>query len=201
LAHIELERGRVSDAQACAEEALSIRRQLGLPGGVAHALHALAAIAYHSGDYERARALSAEGAAESETAGNPLAVLMGRVDVAECDLLLGDSDSAAETLREITLGLPDVPDQNLELNVLRLAGMVSTVEGDTRRAAVLFGAADAKLQDLSLALFGPVAEEIYRSYVERARAELGAAGFEAAYREGVERRDESAFDLVSSTID
>jgi predicted ATPase len=201
LTHIELDRDRPSAAQACAEEALAVRRQIGQPGGVAHALHALSAVAYHRGDYERARALSAEAAAEAEVAGNALGAALCRVDVAECDLLLGDPESAAETLSTIVSGLSDLPDQNVEINVVRVAGMVAAADGEARRAAVLFGAADAKLQELGMALFGPAAQEIYRSYVERVRTQLGDDGFDRAYDEGIALREESALAIVSPPLD
>jgi tetratricopeptide (TPR) repeat protein len=199
LAHIELDRGRLSVAQSLAEEALAVRRRIG--GPVAHALHALAAIAYDAGDYERARALMADATLEFDADGDPLGRLLCRAEVAECDLLLGNGDSAADALREIVDEMPAVPDQNLELNVLRLAAMVATARGDTQRAAVLFGAAEARLEKLGLVLFGPASETTYRSYVDRARNQLGAADFEAAYAAGTDRRDDDVPGLVFPAID
>ena len=48
LVYTELEAGRHFEAQSLAEEALALRRDLDLPHGIAHALLALAAVAFHA---------------------------------------------------------------------------------------------------------------------------------------------------------
>jgi predicted ATPase len=201
LVHIELDAGRIAEARACAAEALSARQRLGFPAGVGHALAGLAAIEYQCARYEEARALFARAVAEYEAGGVPYGVLFGLLETAECDLLLGEPRRAAQTLREVLPELADLGDQAAELNALRLVGMVAVVDGEARRAAVVFGAADAKLQDLGLDAVGEAAEAIYRSYVDRARVGLGDATFESAYRAGAERRDDTLLDLVTPSLD
>ena len=51
---MDVTEGRISEAHAHADEALRIRREVGISSGIAHALTAVAGIAYHEGDYNRA---------------------------------------------------------------------------------------------------------------------------------------------------
>jgi predicted ATPase/class 3 adenylate cyclase len=68
LAYIELDEGRLREARSYAAEALALRRILGLPHGIAHALIAVAAVEYNAHDFGRARELYAEAAVVSEAA-------------------------------------------------------------------------------------------------------------------------------------
>ena len=70
LAYMELDAGRPDVARSNAEEALAIRRELGILHGVAHALLALAAVEYGARDFGRARDVYAEAAAVYEEAGS-----------------------------------------------------------------------------------------------------------------------------------
>jgi len=58
-------------------------------------------------------------------------------------------------------------------------------------------AADRKLSESGLtSLFGPLDEEIYRTYVQRARSELGDAAFDAACDQGAQAPDEALLTLA-----
>jgi tetratricopeptide (TPR) repeat protein len=198
LAYIELEAGNLMGARACAEEALALRRDLGLPHGIAHALLALANLAYFERDFVRARELLAEAIAGWEAAGSHGDALGARIAMAECELLLGRLDETAALLREAIPMLPKFPDQTLDVHALRVAGMLSAARGDGERCAALFGAADRKLEESGLTLFSGFEDETQRAYLQRARNDLGQVSFDAAYERGAHALDETAFELALS---
>ncbi len=197
LAYMELEAGRLPEARACGEEAMALRRELGRPGGIAHALLALAAVAYAERDFLRARELYVEaigGFVAAESYGD---IFGARIAMAECELLLGRLDETAALLREVVQMLPEFPDQTLEVDALRVAAMLASAQGDAKRCAQLSGAADCKLSESGLtSLFGPLQEEIYRTYIQRARSDLGDIAFDAAHEQGAQAVDESVLALA-----
>ena len=145
LAAIRLDQGRLDDAESLGAEALALRRELGRPQGISHALAALAGVAYAKGDFAAARAISLEVLDGWEQAGNDVDAAFARLMVAECDLLLGATDAARErlarTLPEIVPGV----DLNLSWNAVQVCAMLATAVGAYERAALLVGAFETYL--------------------------------------------------------
>jgi len=197
LAYMELEAGHLPEARACGEEALALRRELGRPGGIAHALLALAAVAYAERDFMRARELYVEAIAGFVAAESYGDILGARIAMAECELLLGRLDETAALLREAIPMLSEFPDQTLDVQALRVAAMLASAQGGAERCAALSGAADCKLSESGLmTLFSTFEEEIYRTYIQRARTELGDIAFDAAHEQGAQALDETALELA-----
>jgi tetratricopeptide (TPR) repeat protein len=200
LAWMELDAERFEEAQACAEEALAIRRELGLQHGIAHALLPLAAIAYRVKDVERARELYVEATAIYEGAGSHGDAMEVRLARAECELLLERLDEAAGLLLEVLPTLPELSDQNLDVHALRLSGMLAGARGDHNRCAILFGAADKRVADSGITLFGAFEDDQHRKYLGRARSELGEVAFHAAYQSGADALDDVVWALASENL-
>jgi tetratricopeptide (TPR) repeat protein len=200
LAYMELDAGRLEEARACGEEALALRRDLGRPGGIAHALLALAAVAYHERDVLRARELYVEAIGGFEAAGSQGDVLEARIALAECELLSGRLDEAAALLREAILTLQDsavhIADVHVDVHALRVAGMLAAARGDAQRCAALFGAADRKLEESGMTPFSRFEDGTQRAYLARAQTELGEAAFHTAYQSGTDASDETAWALA-----
>jgi predicted ATPase len=201
LAYMELAAGHLGEARSHAEEALALRRTLGLPHGIAHALLAVAAVEYSTRDFRRARELYADAAAVYDAAGSQGDALEARLEGAECELLLGRLDEAEGLLRDALVGLQDVADQSFEILGLRVAGMLAAARGDAERSALLLGAADGKLRESGLTLFGPLEDELQRSYLERARRDLGDSRFHTTYQRGFEERESVGPELALASLD
>jgi len=196
LTYMELEAGRLVEANAYGEEALALRRELGRPGGVAHALLALAAVAYAERDFLRARDLYGEAIAGFTVAESYGDILGARIAMAECELLVGRLDETAALLGAVPM-LREFPDQILDVHALRVAAMLASAQEDVERCAALSGAADRKLSESGLtSLFGPLEDEIYCTFIQRARSELGDAAFDAAHAEGSQASDETILALA-----
>jgi non-specific serine/threonine protein kinase len=198
LAYIEVEAGRLDEARSCAAEALALRRELGLPHGIAHALIAVAAVEFNAGDFERAGELYAEAAVVSEGAGAHGDALEARLEQAECELLLGRLDGADALLRDGLAAARSLQDLSLEVLALRVAAMLAAAKGEAERSAILFGALDANLQEGGLTLFSPVEEELKRPYLDRVQRDLGDTRFRAAYERGMRERKSIEADEVFS---
>jgi len=201
LAYIELEAGRLDEARSCAEEALAVRRDLGLPHGIAHALLAVAMVAYNERDFGRARDLYSEAAAVYDSAQSGGDALEARLELAECELLLGRLGATEALLRDAVAALRTLGDQTMVVHAFRVAAMLAAAKGDAERSAVLFGVTEGRLQDGGLKLFGPVEEELQRSYLERAQHDLGWAAFRAAFERGVQQANDLTMDLVVDSLD
>jgi tetratricopeptide (TPR) repeat protein len=201
LAYMELSVGNLREARSHAEEALALRRTLGLPHGIAHALLAVASVEYNTRDFSRAREFFAEAASLYEAAGSHGDALEARLEMAECELLLEHLDEAEALLRGTLVGVQEVEDLSFEIMGTRVAAMLASARGMAERAAFLFGAEAGKLRLSGLTLFGPLEEEIERTYAARARSALGDAGFERAYKRGLDESETVGRDLVFASID
>jgi predicted ATPase/class 3 adenylate cyclase len=201
LAYMELDAGRLEEARACGEEALALRRELGRPGGIAHALLALAAVAYYERDVVRARELYVEAIGRFEAAESPVDALEARIALAECELLLGRLDEAAALLREAIPTLHEFPVHMVDVHALRVAAMLAAARGDAERCAALFGAADCKLEESGMTPFSQFEDETQRAYLGRARTELGETVFHAGYERGAAASDETMWALALENLD
>ena len=201
LTYMELDAGRVEEARACGEEALALRRDLGRPGGIAHALLALAAVAYYERDVLRARELYVEAVDGFEAAESHGDIPEARIALAECELLLGRLDEARALLRETIPTLHEFPDQVVDIHALRVAGMHAAARGDAEHCAALFGAAERKLDESGLTLFSRFEDETHRAYLARARTELDDAAFHAAYERGADASEETVWALALENLD
>jgi tetratricopeptide (TPR) repeat protein len=184
LAYMAIDAGETEQARAYAEEALALRRELGHPSGIAHALAAVAAIAYNERDFLRASELLAESLAGFETAGAHGDVLLNLLGIAECELLLGRPDETATVVRRVIPELSSIGDRMAELYALRVTGMLAQARGDGESCAMLFGAADQRQDESGMMYFGSLEDEIHREYLERARHQLDDATFRSAYERG-----------------
>jgi predicted ATPase len=196
LSYIELDAGNVAEARALAEEALELRHRLGHPRGIAHATLALASIAYFERDWVAALDLFRESVRGFE-AGEASADALGtKIAVAECQLLLDRSEEAAALLKTVVPRLRELGDQTFDVYALRVAGMVFVARGNTESAALLFGAADSKIERSGMSYFGVRDEEVYGTFVRRVEDDLGGETSAFARERGAALPDGELFDLA-----
>jgi predicted ATPase/class 3 adenylate cyclase len=200
LAWIGLAEDRVDTARSDAEEALAMRRDLGNPHGIAHALMAVAGVAMYEGDYSVALELSREAAGAYETVPNSES-LEFRLMMAECELLLGRHEEAKALLREAFPGITDLPDAMMEMHALRVVGIVAAASGHAETCAALFGATDRMLQDSEVRVFTDYELGIHHSYLELARDALDELVFAAAYERGHEAPRDQVISLALSALE
>jgi hypothetical protein len=142
--------------------------------------------------------VNAEAVSVYEEAGSHGDALGASLEVAECELLLGRLEETERLLVNILPRLPDLSDQTMDIQALRVAGMLAASSGEPERAAFLFGAVDGKIRDSALELYAPIAEEIRASFAERARRDLGEDRFRTTYQRGWDMRQGNAEEIVSA---
>ena len=173
--------GEFPRARELATEGLAIRKQLGKPLGVAHALDALWDIAFFEHDYEEAFRLDQETIAILERHGPDTAEMaITRWGRSECLRRCGKSADARHELREAL-----VLAQRLSLRQ-HLGGMLYTAAAliaarDPAQAAKLIGASDNLLAESGFGLFDPTE---CKNVVEAVRDRLDNDAYEAAHAEG-----------------
>jgi predicted ATPase len=179
-----LSRGDLDTAEAVLSESLRLFRELGDPHSVSSGLYGPANLALARGDGSEAMRLLGEGEALSREAGNwsMLATFLGTQAISA--RLEGDDARTAELLREsveIAGMLRD--DYNVVFCATGLAG-VAAREGRAKRAARLFGVADALSEKTGAGVSWSVLQSLNERDLASTREMLGPATFEKAWAEG-----------------
>jgi predicted ATPase/class 3 adenylate cyclase len=196
VAQLELTLGHPEQARVLADEALSIRREIGLPKGIGHALVAVGKVALVEGDIQRARACFAEAAeALSRTNDAPEPVLL----LAESELLLGDFPAAAHELQAAVAELRRIHDVLGVANAGRVGAMLALESGDWATAATLSGAFVRTLEEAGIPISGDAfVERAHAKTVTRLRAMLGEEPFNIAYMRGRQLTRSDVLDQAKS---
>ena len=187
-------------ARSDAEEALTLRRNLGHPHGIGHALIAVGGVAFHEGDYGLALEHFREAAAAYESVADTDS-LECRLLMTECELLLGRHDEARALVREAFPAITELSDATMEVLALRVVGMVAAASGQAETCAALFGASDRMLQDTEVRIFTDYEQAVHRSYLDCAREALEDLVFAAAYEHGHEAPRAEVIMLALSALD
>lgn len=214
------------EARSLGEESLALLRELGDRSGTAHALNNLGMVAYAHEDYEAARSLHEESLAMRRALGDRLGIasslhLLGDVAVKHRDYRsarslyqeglamrheLGDRWGIAgllEALASLTCEAHGERDDSGGAGTAERFSGQATVDPSSpwRRAARLFGAAEAFRESIGISLHADEEEDHCRD-VARARGMLGEEAFAAAWAEGRAMTLERAIaDALDDTTD
>ena len=148
-------RGNLAEARSLAEEALELRQNLAHPGGIAHALHALAAVAYDELDFGTSLKLYGGGRARATT---PLA--LGVTCWARCwpsltaHVQLGRSNEAAAILRSAVARASRAWATSRSTYTRCGSLQCCATTRDDESGVLLFGAADSKMEKSGMTYFG-----------------------------------------------
>lgn len=179
-----LSRGDLDTAEAVLSESLRLFRELGDPHSVSSGLYGPANLALARGNGSEAMRLLGEGEALSREAGNwsMLANFLGTQALLK--RLEGNDAGTGELLREsveIAGMLRD--DYNVVFCATGLAG-VAAREGRAKRAARLFGVADALSEKTGAGVSWSVLRSLNERDLASTREMLGPGTFEKAWAEG-----------------
>jgi tetratricopeptide (TPR) repeat protein len=190
--------GEFPRARELATEGLAIRKELGKPLGVAHALDALWDIAFFEHDYEEASRLDHETIAILERHGPDTAEMaMTRWGLSECLRRCGRSANARDELREALVLARRLSLRQHVSGMLYTAAALITAR-DPAQAAKLIGASDTLLAESGFGLFDPTE---CKKVVEAVRDRLDNEAYEAARAEGAAQDVDEALRLAfASTV-
>lgn len=178
-------------AEKLFEESVALRREIGDEPGTASSLGNLAIVAIDRGEYDRAWDLLGDTMRLDRTRGDEWGVTVSIASKGVIQLERGDLDGATATTgdalrRFVEMGEADGTAEALET----FAGIAVAQERFVRAARIAGGAASLR-RSAGIPL-APIDVERLQRWLEPARAELGAAAFENASREGAAMTKEQA---------
>ena len=187
------------------EESVALFREIGDKGSLSYTLPALGYVVWKRGDYNRGKALLEEGLALSRELGNKGWIALSLNRLGRFALNQEDYGRAAELLEEsLTLSL-DRKVVELEEGdkgfppLLEGFGGVAVGQGQAKRAARLYGAAEALREANATPILLSSERKEYDVWVATARAKLGEKDFKAAWAEGRGMSPEEAIEYALKT--
>jgi tetratricopeptide (TPR) repeat protein len=182
LGDVVASEGDLERARSLHEEALAIRRKIGEPMGISHALNGLTILALHEGDFSRATALAEEEVELMRRPGAPPEHLSASLHpLAEGLRKLGKLPRAAMIYQEALLASFGVGDLVGIAECLDGLADVAAANGSIASAATLWGAAQKIFDETGLRPWN--AKEALDG-IAAARSALGPGTFEEAWRAG-----------------
>lgn len=183
------------------DEGLALYQELGEKQGIANSYVLDGQLAFSQDDVTTARSQLEEGIQLYREIGHRRALAEALIILARVVLAQGEWTEARafyEESREMAITLKD---RLLIATCLEVYASTTAQEGQLRRAARLWGAAEALRESIRVSL-PPVARQDYERAVALARTQLGEKAFTTAWREGRAMTPEQAFasqELEAST--
>jgi predicted ATPase/class 3 adenylate cyclase len=198
LTYLMIEQGDLEAAAEFAEEAVSARRALGDPWGIAHALLAKASVATESGDPGAARELYLEALAVAP--GHPEAPGINAA-IAETEMVLGRLDDAARRLVANIDGLLGLEDRVMVVELARIAALLALRMGKAPESALLLAASERLGNEIGWSDPTPSAIRTNEAAAAEIRSILGAEDRASIALEAVDVDENAIVDLVRSTLE
>jgi tetratricopeptide (TPR) repeat protein len=175
--------GDQGTARARHEESLLIRREWGDQREIAVSLNNLGRVAYRQGDYAAARAQFTESLAMWRDTGDEQSITVALINLAAVATHQGDNTSARMFLEEGLDIQQRLADMRQIAYLLEAFACLASAEGQPKRAARLFAAAEALREGIGARL-PPADRPDYDYWIAAARRELGKDAYEAAAAPG-----------------
>lgn len=183
LAWVELNRGNYQATIAMEEESQQLLRELGDQFNLAMGISNLGNVALLTDEYGQAIARYEESIAMHRELGNARGIALALFFLSLTKLFQGGIGEAREAGRESLTMLRELEaDSDIPITIWGMAGIASA-EGEARRAAVIFGAAEAQLKIFGASL-PPAINPLYTRLLDVTRLQLDEASFDAAWAEG-----------------
>jgi tetratricopeptide (TPR) repeat protein len=170
-------------ARTLYEESLALRREIGSKEGISHALRELGMIVYWLGDHEGGRALLEESLAIGREIGDKLGItgVLDHLGAIACEE--GDYAEARSLFQESLNIRREIGAKVVIASSLTRLGHLAATVGESRRGAILLGAAGAVREAVNR-VPGARARKIYEDGLASAEAQLGQEAFTEAWEEG-----------------
>jgi ATP/maltotriose-dependent transcriptional regulator MalT len=183
LSAIMLLQGDYTQATTLAQGSLALARELGGKSGIARGLGLLGEIELYKGNLSQAVLLLEKSLGLNRELGNHYNVALALNILGEIRRSQKDIAQAFKLYDEsLSLGRKEESKQIISFNLIGF-GKIAIEEGQSKRAAHLFGAAESWF-DLSKAMLNPAEKVDYQRAMEKMHADLSDAVFLAAWSRG-----------------
>jgi len=193
-------RGELTKAKQLFEESLVLRKEVGDPWDIAQTCGNISSLAWQQNEYAKAREFSEKACALFQEAGDQRGVARTKVNLVWIAMLEGDFTNATELLTETLSKLALFDDKWSSAEVLETLAQVESRHGDTIKAALLFGAAEALREEVGMPLQA-FESETYEKDIETIRKDLGKKAFTRAREQGRTMTLEQAIDFVVNALE
>jgi len=193
LASVTFSRGDMQRAGVLAEESAERYRRLGHISGTTHALIKLGLVATQERQFDRAERLFEECLELQHSVGNTGAMFYPLTNLGSVAFKRGDFSLALERLRAALDLLDAVPNKAAIASTLECLASTLVAVGETRRAARIFGAAEALRATIGSPRF-PAERDEYEAGIAAARAALGDVAFDTERQIGASMTLERSLD-------
>jgi ATP/maltotriose-dependent transcriptional regulator MalT len=183
LANVISALGDHARAKELLERCLALDRELDDTRGIAYSLGGLGDIAFYQGEFEQAGKYYEESLELHRKLGDKRSVGLTLNSLGAVARCTGELQRAEELFEQSLALVREIDDRWITVLLLREIGCLLLEQNRTERAARVLGAADRHRSEIGLELEPQELAEYDRA-VERARAELGAQAFQAAWSLG-----------------
>lgn len=198
LGEATLGQGDYQQAAKLFEESLAIARELGRKVMIAYALCYLGRAARFQGDYERAAKLQAESLVSGRDGDDKDIIAEALCRLGELARLQGNYIAAHSFHLQALNMAREANERRVISNLIEEFATLSATQRDAKRAAVLFGAAEA-LRETSHRAPSPIERAELDGAISAVRGQLDDENFNTAWAEGSAMTIEQAIEFVLVT--
>ena len=192
-----LGQGQPQKAITLTEEAVDLFLEVDEKWGAAIELGFLAVAWRDQGDHERAKRLAERGLALSREVGERQAISVALNTLATLAQAERDHERARELFEEGLTVSAELGNESDVVHCLEGLASIAGAEGSIVRAARLWGAAEALLEEIEVGVHTYVPDRsLHQSQVAAARAQLEEAEWTAAWAEGLAMTSERAIEYA-----
>jgi predicted ATPase/DNA-binding SARP family transcriptional activator len=201
LAWAEMQLGRFAAAEALLDGVTAIEQQSAGDSLLVESRQFLAYLAWHIGEYQRARELFAtELRMVRERGAAATRGILPLTGLAMVALVQGETAAAREYLQEVFAAGADVPAFGIHLDPYLPAAMLALADVQPVRAATLLGAVLA-VSDAAGYVPGPLERADWERCANAVREQLGATAFEAVMAQGRALTPGQAIEYALAVLD
>lgn len=183
LARVILVLGDYTIAAKLLEESLAISRALNYRAGTANALGLLGYIALKEGSGQKAHTLMEGSLVYHREGGGTIGIAETLILLAKVHIFESEYVQARQCYDDALKLLEKLTENDILANCMDGLGEVLVLQGQTRWAAHIWGAAARLRQEISIPL-SPLEHEAYQRAMTLARTQMGETAFTTAYNEG-----------------
>ncbi len=178
ISQMHSQQGEVEPARETAREALALRRSMAAPGGIGHALVALAMVEFFAGDFALARQGFNDAYTQFQLAEWPVESAITIFMEAQSARRDGDCDTARELFRRSSSLVFELGERGAIPEFLQEAAALAA---DGEDAVRLIGASDRMLEEVGVGRWDPAD---YERTVARLESSLAPEAFRATREQG-----------------
>jgi predicted ATPase/class 3 adenylate cyclase len=195
ISQMHSSRGEIEPARETAGEALALRRSIGDPGGIGHALSALATVEFFAGHFALARQGFEEAHSQFQRAEHPVESAITMLMGAEAARRMGDREAARDGFQRASSLVFEFGERRAIPEFLQEVAALAKSDEDAVR---LIGSSDRLVEELGVPRWDL---EDYERMVTRLESSLAPEAFGAAREQGRSLTEEDALELAMRCLD